>query len=407
MGGITYDDLFRNNDRWATAIYGNCPNAAQHEKGIRRCRSLTDSDCSPAPEHFSRRYVWAIYVDAELDCAGNGELGAGGDGIAIVHRGDLEGLVNPETYSLCGSEPRSEFGWIGGLAHMLGLTLGLPHPPGCEEGLPSCDYDALMWTGFYWDYPETYLTEEDKVILGASPFLIHRLKTASMPTSPTSTPAPPVKPAVRVIYAIPSDRQAQVHYSAAVHDAIHHAQRWYAEQLGGYTFKIEGPTPQVCSLERPSAYYEGKHGWDRVVFGLRDCSPAPEHFSRRYVWAIYVDAELDCAGNGELGAGGDGIAIVHRGDLEGLVNPETYSLCGSEPRSEFGWIGGLAHELGHALGLPHPPGCEEGLPSCDYDALMWTGFYWDYPETYLTEEDKVILGASPFLNHLLKMPEGR
>ena len=29
------------------------------------------------------------------------------------------------------------------------------------------------------------------------------------------------------------------------------------------------------------------------------------------------------------------------------------------------WIGGLAHELGHALGLLHPPGCEEGLASCD------------------------------------------
>lgn len=206
---------------------------------------------------------------------------------------------------------------------------------------------------------------------------------------------------VRVIYAIPSDREPQDRYIAAVHDAIYHAQRWYAEQLGGYTFKVEGPTPQVCALEEAAAFYEGEHGWGRVLAGLDDCAPPPEHYSRRYVWAIYVDAEYDCEGGGELGAGGAGITIVHRGDLEGLASPKTYSMCGFPKRGVYGWIGGLAHELGHAFGLPHPPGCEERLESCDEDALMWGGFYWDYPETYFTEDDKARLLESRFIRHRL------
>ena len=83
-------------------------------------------------------------------------------------------------------------------------------------------------------------------------------------------------------------------------------------------------------------------------------------------------------------------------------------------------VGGLAHELGHAFELGHPPGCDEGLPQtakftyndgsfsseavnsvCDVYALMWLGFHWDYPETYLTDADKEVLNASPFLKHYI------
>ena len=209
------------------------------------------------------------------------------------------------------------------------------------------------------------------------------------------------EPAVQVIYAIPSDREENPLYADVVRNAILHVQDWYAEQLDGLTFAIKEPTPLTCAIEEAAEYYEGKYGWDRVVESVQHCAPVDYSFNQ-YVWAIYIDVEFDCDGNGELGAGGGGITIVHGGDLEGLVNPETYSLCGTEPRSEYGWIGGLAHELGHALGLPHPPGCEEGLPSCDYDALMWAGLYWDYPETYLTDEDKAILQTSPFLKHRIE-----
>ena len=57
----------------------------------------------------------------------------------------------------------------------------------------------------------------------------------------------------------------------------------------------------------------------------------------------------------------------------------------------------MAHEIGHAFGLEHPPGCDEGFAHCDTDALMWLGYYYGYPDTYLTDEDVAILKTSPFI----------
>ena len=214
---------------------------------------------------------------------------------------------------------------------------------------------------------------------------------------PTATPPPPPEPMVQVIYAIPSDRQHDTRFEVAINGAILHAQDWYADQLDGRTFAIEDPTPLICEVGNPSKYYEGKYGWNRVIRAVQHCAPV-QHWSDEYVWAIYIDAEFDCNGGGELGRGSDGLTIIHGGDLEGLLDPATFSICpGYPPRGEYGWIGGLAHELGHAFGLIHPPGCDEGLSHCDVLALMWLGFYYNYPETYFTDEDVAILKSSPFI----------
>ena len=211
------------------------------------------------------------------------------------------------------------------------------------------------------------------------------------------TPTPNPKPQVQVIYAIPSDRKENPDYADAIRDAILHVQNWYAEQLDGLTFSITTPIPLICSLDHEARYFEGMNGWDRVGASVQHCAPV-EHWSEQYVWVVYVDAEFDCDGGGELGMGSRGLAIVHAGDLRGLLNPDTFTLCpGWPPRGKYGWIGGLAHELGHAFELRHPPGCEpRETTQCATDALMWFGFYWDYPDTYLTGEDKDILSTSPW-----------
>ena len=204
-------------------------------------------------------------------------------------------------------------------------------------------------------------------------------------------------PMVQVIYAIPADRQHDTRYETAIHDAILHVQDFYAEQLDGRTFAIADPAPLICEVGKPAKYYEGDDGWERVIGAVQHCAPV-QHWSDQYVWAIYIDAEFDCNGGGELGRGAGGITIIHGGDLEGLLNAAGFSLCpGYPPRGTHGWIGGLAHELGHAFGLDHPPGCDKGLSDCDADALMWFGFYWNYPETYFTSDDVATLAASPFI----------
>ena len=90
--------------------------------------------------------------------------------------------------------------------------------------------------------------------------------------------------------------------------------------------------------------------------------------------------------------------MVPRWDLEGLANPSgEYYYCDDGPYyGTLGrWFGGLAHELGHSFAVPHPPGCEEGLSTCDTRALMWLG-YEDYPNTYLRDDEKEILRRSSF-----------
>ena len=205
---------------------------------------------------------------------------------------------------------------------------------------------------------------------------------------------------VRVLYVTPADRQFQADHSEAITHALVDVQSWFRRQTGGLTFSLYDATPEHCRLPEPSDYYARGHAWEKVQKDVQPCAPA-EHGRTNFVWVVYVDVEEACGEPHELGKGWDGLTMMPRQDLEGLTNPGPYYLCGEGPYDEpLGrWIGGVGHELAHALGnVRHPPGCEEGLASCDpvHWSLMHRG-YTTYPDTYLLSEDKELLLRTPFI----------
>ena len=203
---------------------------------------------------------------------------------------------------------------------------------------------------------------------------------------------------VRVLYVMPADREFRADYSAGITKAIVDVQSWYRRQLDGLTFDIYSVVPEQCRLPGNEDYYSHGDVWAKVLEDVQPCAPV-QHGSSRFKWALYVDAEERCPEADEpheLGRGGNGVTMLPWNDLELMVRPGV-EYCGQPTGRDFwGVVGGLAHELAHTFHVPHPPGCDEGLATCDVEALMAYG-YNEYPDTYFRDDDKVILRRSPFI----------
>ena len=211
---------------------------------------------------------------------------------------------------------------------------------------------------------------------------------------------------VRVLYLAPADRDFRADFESSIATAVASVHRWYREQLDGSTFAVYRPMAERCRLPEDSDYYSHGNVWEKVLRAVQSCAPVRDIGASggdinaaQVVWVLYVDAteRLNCDEPQELGRGGLGLTMLPREDLELMVQPGTLEYCdGTFYRSVQSVYGGLAHELGHAFGLPHPPGCDEGSPSCDTQALMWDG-YGSYPNTYLRDDEKAVLLELPFI----------
>lgn len=216
--------------------------------------------------------------------------------------------------------------------------------------------------------------------------------SASLTVTVTPTPL------VRVLYLIPQDRTFRSDYANAIAGAMTSLRAWYAGQLGGKTFSLFSTQPETCQLPQPAAYYS-VDSWNKLFFDVQSCAPVSGglYASSTTDWVLYADVVHGCNAPGRLGAGMVGLTMLGTEDLQGLIGGRVIDGCGVEffqPVTRY--IGGAGHEIGHTLGLSHPPGCDAGLPTCDFGALMWSG-YALYPNTYFRADEKSILLASPFI----------
>ena len=274
-----------------------------------------------------------------------------------------------------------------------GSTLGFSAQwPAFEAGVPLTVTGALTGsTATIWAVDDG----EADITFTAADNDLSVSRDVQVTTTPPAVPTEP--PSLRVIYAIPSDREWRQPYSDAIRLAIEAVQAWYLHQLQGHTFAIQARVPEVCHLPRPESWFNEypvgdwqNNAWARLREAILTCAPVEEGFDQDHAWLVYADIleECDPVHGTALGRGWNGITMIGGQDLRTLTDP-TYVVGPHCYGGSFGrWFGGLAHELGHGFNLRHPPGCDEGLPTCDQRALMHGGLY-SWPDTYLRAEDEM------------------
>ena len=210
-------------------------------------------------------------------------------------------------------------------------------------------------------------------------------------------------PTVHIVYLVPADRTVSKTYVRALEAAAINLQAWYQEQLGGSeTYRLTKSVVEVIQTTHEAEWYAtNATGGDPVLQywnnALADAFALTGGGLNQDgdLWVYYLDAAQACR---QVTGATSGVGVMPRNELIGLAGETTTDSCTGE-RNVWGscfWVGVLGHELGHALGLPHPAMCEAGSPDCPYFTLMWRGFE-RYPDTSLLPSDLVELADSPFL----------
>lgn len=205
---------------------------------------------------------------------------------------------------------------------------------------------------------------------------------------------------VHVIYLTPSDRPYRPEYESALHTAVVDLNNWFADRLGGYVFSTPADPVQWYQTPHDSSWYQTDPSSPAFYAGRFWESALADAFALtgggfnnpNDRWLFYIDADPLPA---QYIGGTSGVALFGANDLRGLNGEPLVPINPGDPATNPGfdrWVGGMGHELGHALGLPHPDDSPGGPD--DY-ALMFYG-YLTFPDTYLRPIDETILLNSGF-----------
>jgi hypothetical protein len=202
---------------------------------------------------------------------------------------------------------------------------------------------------------------------------------------------------VRVVYLVPKDRNFDYEYYNGIAQGVTDVNKLYFEKFEGKTFDLAPFVEILLSQKTQKDLQPTSDTSDMFNETLKEVeivlqrylSAPPVESTETFI--IYVDIPM-------IGRGGDSVCIMARNDIEGFMGKGGYSPGTSEQEYDKyreRWIAGGAHELGHALGLIHPPDNDPMINQ----KIMGAGFMQGKTAltSFFSPEEKMIVLNSGYL----------
>jgi hypothetical protein len=196
-------------------------------------------------------------------------------------------------------------------------------------------------------------------------------------------------PTVRAAYLIPADLKPHDDVLRAFASSLRAVQAWYLARLRTHTFRLDEQL-RVLKTPHPANFYTTNRlemdatwwvFWNGVHDGLDLLGARPD--DPETIWIFLLDAAAPPPDGHGAGAV-EHLVLLDRGNLRNLIS--------DHPNES---VGAIAHELGHAFGLPHPPICDSQPFHPDCGSVMAGGFH-SFPDTFIRDEDAAELMRSSF-----------